>query len=127
VGELFLYFAGVAIFISALGLFGLVSFATERRSKEIGLRKVLGASETGIIFLLSWDFLKLAILASFIALPIGYFGAEEWLNTFAFRIELHWWYFVSSCIGISLIAWITISSQAFKAARSNPVDTLRSA
>lgn len=126
VGELFLYFAGVAIIISALGLFGLVSFATERRSKEIGLRKVLGASEIGIILLLSWDFLKLAILASLIALPIGYFGAEEWLNTFAFRIELHWWYFVSSCVGMYLIAWITITSRAFRAARSNPVDTLRS-
>lgn len=127
VGDLFFYFAGVAIFISALGLFGLVSFATERRRKEIGLRKVLGASEIGIILLLSGDFLKLVILASLIALPIGYFGAEEWLNTFAFRIELHWWDFILSCAGMLLIAWLTIGSQAFKAARSNPVDTLRSA
>jgi ABC-type antimicrobial peptide transport system permease subunit len=126
VGDLSLYFASVAILISALGLFGLVSFATERRHKEIGLRRILGASEIGIILLLSWDFLKLAILASVIALPLGYFGANEWLKTFAFRIELHWWYFVLSCVAMFLIAWATIGSQAFKAVRSNPVNALRS-
>ncbi len=126
VGDLSLYFAGVAIFISALGLFGLVSFATERRTKEIGVRKILGASETGIILLLSRDFLKLAIIASVIALPLGYLGADAWLSTFAFRIELHWWYFAISCMAMFLIAWATVSSHAFKAAKSNPVETLRS-
>jgi putative ABC transport system permease protein len=126
VGKLSLYFAGIAIFISALGLFGLISFAAERRLKEIGVRKVLGASEFGIVLLLSWDFFKLLIFAAIIALPLGYLFAHEWLNTFAFRIELQWWHFVFSCAVIFVIAWVTISSQAFKAARSNPVNALRS-
>lgn len=126
VGDLSLYFAGVAIFISTLGLFGLVSYATERRRKEIGVRKVLGASEFGIVVLLSWEFLKLALLASIVALPIGYLGAKEWLDTFAFRITLEWWYFALSCAAMLLIAWATISSQAFRAARVSPVTTLRS-
>jgi ABC-type antimicrobial peptide transport system permease subunit len=126
VGDLSLYFAAVAIFISTLGLFGLVSYATERRNKEIGLRKVLGASEFGIVILLSWDFLKLATIATIIALPLGYFAAGEWLDTFAFRIELQWWHFVLSCVGMFVIAWATVSSQAFRAARSNPVKALRS-
>jgi len=125
VGDLSLYFAGVAIFISTLGLFGLVSFATERRHKEIGVRKVLGASEFGIVLLLSWDFLKLAIVASLIALPLGYLGAQEWLDTFAFRMELKWWYFVVSCVAMLFVAWATIGSQAFRAARLNPVNTLK--
>ena len=126
VGDLSMYFAGVAIFISTLGLFGLVSFATERRHKEIGVRKVLGATEMGIVLLLSWDFLKLALLASLIALPLGYVGANEWLDTFAFKIELRWWYFMLSCTAMLFVAWATIGSQAFKAARANPVNALRS-
>jgi len=126
VGDLALYFAGVAIVISTLGLLGLVSFATERRHKEIGIRKTLGASETGIVLLLSWDFLKLAILASAIALPLGYVGADKWLRTFAFRMELHWWYFVSSCVAMLLIAWATISTKVITSARSNLVNALKS-
>jgi len=125
VGDLALYFAGVAILISTLGLFGLVSFATEGRHKEIGVRKTLGASETGIVLLLSWDFLKLAILASAIALPLGYVGATEWLGAFAFRIELHWWYFASSCVAMLLIACATISTKVITSARSNLVNALK--
>lgn len=126
IADLSLYFAGMAIFISTLGLVGLVSFATERRRKEIGVRKVLGASEVGIVLLLSWDFLKLVLLASAIALPFGYIGAKQWLDTFAFKIELQWWYFLLACAASLFVAWITIGSQAFKAARMNPVNSLRS-
>jgi putative ABC transport system permease protein len=126
VGNLSMYFSAVAIFISVLGLFGLVSHATEQRYKEIGVRKVLGSSEIGIVWLLSRDFLQLAALATIIAVPLGYAGAVEWLNTFAFHIELQWWHFALSCSLILLIALATIGSQAFKSARSNPVNALRS-
>jgi ABC-type antimicrobial peptide transport system permease subunit len=126
IGNLALYFAGVAILISTLGLFGLVSFAAERRCKEIGVRKILGASEIGIVVLLSRDFLKLTILASIISLPFGYIGADQWLDTFAFRIVLHWWYFACPCAAMFLIAWVTVGTKALKAARSNPTSSLRS-
>ncbi|MEM6845677.1 MAG: ABC transporter permease [Bacteroidota bacterium] len=119
------YFGGLAIIISCLGLFGLTSFTAERRLKEIGIRKVLGASTFGIIRLLSYDFTKTVLAAILMALPIGYFISQRWLEGFAFSIDLPWWYFAVSGLLALLIAWLTISFQSLKAALANPVDSLR--
>lgn len=119
------YFAGIAIMISCLGLFGLAAFTAERRLKEIGIRKVLGSSEFQIIKLLSGDFTKMVIVAICIALPLSYFIAKNWLDNFAFKIDLEWWYFISAGIIALAIAWFTVGTQAIKAARINPVDTLK--
>ncbi len=125
VGVLSKYFAGIAIIISCLGLFGLAAFTAERRMKEISIRKVLGGSGAHIIYLLSADFTKLVLVAVCVALPIGYWIARSWLNTFAYRIELQWWYFVLAGIFALVIAWLTVGSQAVKAARTNPVRHLK--
>jgi ABC-type antimicrobial peptide transport system permease subunit len=119
------YGAGIAILISCLGLFGLASFTAERRLKEIGIRKVLGSSVLDIVYLLSGDFTKIVFAAIFIALPVSFFASREWLGNFAYKIELEWWYFVGSGLMALLIAWITIGSQAFRAARVNPTQCLK--
>ncbi|MFM9838055.1 MAG: ABC transporter permease [Cyclobacteriaceae bacterium] len=120
------YFAGLAILISCLGLFGLAAFTAERRIKEIGIRKILGSSEFGIVYLLSNDFTKIVLAAIAIALPVSYFIAAQWLGSFAFKIELQWWYFIGAGFLALMIAWLTVGSQALKAARANPVKSLRS-
>lgn len=120
------YAAGLTILISCLGLFGLVAFTTERRGKEIGIRKVLGSSELGVVFLLSNDFTKMVIASIFIALPVSYFISTYWLDNFAYRIELEWWYFLSAAGITLLISWLTIGIQTVKAAKINPVTMLRS-
>ena len=119
------YFTVIAILISCLGLFGLATFSAEQRIKEIGVRKVLGASVTSITALLSKDFLKLVIVALVLAVPLAWFAMDKWLQDFAYRIHIHWWVFVIAAIITVLIAWITISAQAFKAAVANPVKSLR--
>ncbi|MEX2233804.1 MAG: ABC transporter permease [Cyclobacteriaceae bacterium] len=119
------YFAGLAILISCLGLLGLAAFSAERRFKEIGIRKVLGSSELGIIYLLSSDFTKLALVAIIIALPLSYLMTQLWLEGFEFRIALEWWYFMSAGVTAMVIALLTVGTQAFKAARVNPVRCLR--
>ncbi len=119
------YFATMAILISCLGLFGLAAFTAERRLKEIGIRKVLGSSEWGIIYLLSSDFTKIVLIAAFIALPVSYLLVTRWLDGFAYKIPLHWWYFIGSGLIALFIAWITVSTQAFKAARVNPTNCLK--
>ena len=119
------YFAGLAILISCLGLFGLAAFTAERRLKEIGIRKALGASATSIVHLLSSDFTKMVLVAIGIALPISYFAAQRWLQDFAFSIELQWWYFAGAGLLALLIAWFTVGLQTVKAARVNPVECLR--
>lgn len=119
------YFAGLAILISCLGLFGLAAFTAERRLKEIGIRKVLGSSELGIIYLLSSDFTKIVLIANVIALPSAYFLSAYWLDGFAFRIGLEWWFFIVSGLSALGIAWLTVGSQAFKAARVSPTKCLR--
>jgi putative ABC transport system permease protein len=119
------YFAGLAILISCLGLFGLAAFTAERRLKEIGIRKVLGSSEFGIIYLLSADFTRIVIIANLIALPVAYFAASYWLEGFAFRIGLEWWFFIAAGVAALGIAWLTVGSQAYKAARVNPTKCLR--
>jgi ABC-type antimicrobial peptide transport system permease subunit len=125
VASLSKYFAVLAILISCLGLFGLVSFSAQRREKEIGIRKVLGASTLGIIKMLSADFTKMVLVAIIIALPFSYFIAHNWLDNFAFKIELKAWFFLIAGFGALVIAWITVGSQAIKAANLNPIDTLK--
>jgi putative ABC transport system permease protein len=116
----------IAIVIASLGLFGLATFAAERRTKEIGIRKVLGASVASIIALLSKDFLKLVALAIAIATPLAYWAAGKWLQDFAYKIDLSAWIFVASATLAIVIAFGTIASQAWRAARANPVNALRS-
>ncbi len=119
------YFAGLAILISCLGLFGLAAFTAERRLKEIGIRKILGSSDFGIVRLLSTDFTKMVLASIVIALPISYFIAQQWLEGFAFSIDLQWWYFAGAGLVALLIAWFTVGLQTVKAARVNPTDCLR--
>ena len=119
------YFAGFAVLISCLGLFGLAAFTAERRLKEIGIRKVLGSSEFGIVYLLSGDFTRMVLLAIVVALPLSYALTKEWLNDFAYRIELEWWFFAVAGALALFIAWLTIGMQTFRAARVNPSECLR--
>lgn len=119
------YFAAIAIMISCLGLFGLAAFSAERRMKEIGVRKTLGSSVFGIVRLLSEDFTKMVIFSITIALPISYLVAKEWLDSFAYRIALEWWYFAFAGLSALLIAWLTVGFQTYNAARINPVKCLR--
>lgn len=119
------YFAGIAIIISCLGLFGLAAFTAERRQKEIGIRKILGAGGLQIMKLLSADFTKMVFIAIVIALPISFWATQTWLQGFAYRIEPEWWYFASAGLIALVIAWITISFQTIKAIRLNPAETLK--
>lgn len=118
-------FTLLAIIISCLGLFGLAMFTAQQRIKEIGVRKVLGASVTGIITMLSKDFLKLVLLSILIAIPIAWWGMNEWLSEFAYKMPLSWWTFVMAGLIAIIIAFITLSFQAIKAAIANPVKSLR--
>ncbi|MEB2782378.1 FtsX-like permease family protein [Algoriphagus sp. C2-6-M1] len=120
------YFAGIAILISCLGLFGLATFTVERRAKEIGIRKVLGASELKIVSILSGDFAKMVLLAILIALPLSFFIVQEWLANFAFKIDLEWWFFIGAGVLTLLIALLTVSFQSINAALMNPVKSLKS-
>ncbi|HEX9512394.1 MAG TPA: ABC transporter permease [Puia sp.] len=124
-GKTFLLFSILAILIACLGLFGLVTFAAEQRTKEIGIRKVLGAPITDIFTLLSKDFIKLLLLSICIASPIAWWAMNEWLQDFAYRISIGWWMFVAVGAICLLIALVTISFQAIKAAVANPVKSLR--
>jgi len=118
-------FAFIAIFISCLGLFGLTAFIAEQKTKEIGIRKVLGASVAHIVTLLSVDFLKLIVIALLIASPIAYYIMQEWLTNYAYHIDLNWQSIIVAGAVALLIALLTISFQSFKAATSNPVDSLK--
>ena len=122
---IFLGVAIMTILIACLGLFGLATFAAEQRIKEIGIRKVLGASVSGIITLLSKDFIKLVSIAALIALPVSWWAMNNWLKNFAFRIDIGWWIFAVAALVAVLIALITVSVQAIKAAIANPVKSLR--
>lgn len=124
-GNLFLSFALLAIFISCLGLLGLAAYSTIQRKKEIGVRKIIGASVTNIVNLLSKDFLKLVGLAFLISSPIAWYAMHNWLKDFAYRINVEWWMFIVAGLGAIAIALITVSFQAIKAATSNPVKSLR--
>ncbi len=125
VGELSQLFALLAILISCLGLFGLAAYTAEQRSKEIGVRKVLGASVSGIVKLLSKDFLKLVGIAILIAIPVAYWAMNDWLQDFSYRIEINWMVFIIAGLTAILIALATVSFQAIRAAIANPVDSLK--
>jgi putative ABC transport system permease protein len=116
----------LAIIISCLGLFGLASYAAERRTKEVGIRKTLGASLENLVLLLSKDFLKYVLIASLIALPLSWFSVHKWLQSYAYRVDISWWIFVLAVLVAMLIAFVTISFQAIKSAMANPVNSLRS-
>jgi putative ABC transport system permease protein len=118
-------FAGLAIFVACLGLFGLASFTATKRFKEIGVRKVLGSSVQGIVILLSKDLLKPVLIATCIALPVGYWAMNKWLQNFAYKTTLSWWFFVLAALLTFAIALITVSIKAIKAAIANPVKSLR--
>jgi putative ABC transport system permease protein len=124
-GKVFAIFSGFAIFIACLGLLGLSLFATAQRTKEIGVRKVLGASVTDIVGLLSKDFIKLVVIAFVIASPAAWFVMNNWLRDFAYRISISWWIFFGAGLLAVLIALFTISFQAIRAAMANPVKSLR--
>jgi putative ABC transport system permease protein len=118
-------FASLAIFISCLGLFGLAAYMAENRVKEIGVRKVLGATVTNITALLSRDFLKLVIISICISSPVAWYAMHSWLKDFPYRIEISWWVFALAGILAVVVALTTVSFQAIKAALSNPIKSLR--
>jgi hypothetical protein len=117
---------GLAIFISCLGLLGLVIFVTNQRTKEIGIRKVIGASVSQIVSLLSRDFLKLVLIAFLIAIPIAWWGIHSWLENFAFKTKMSWWIFMISGMLMIVIALLTLGLQTIRSAMANPVKSLRS-
>lgn len=119
-------FTTMAIFVGCLGLFGLAAYTAERRRKEVGIRKVLGASTQGIVLLLSKDFIKLVLISLLLASPVAWYFMNKWLQDFAYRINISWWIFIVAGALTILIALITVSFQAVKAALANPVDSLRS-
>ena len=124
-GQLVSVFASLAIFISCLGLLGLASFVAEQRTKEIGIRKVLGASVTGMWQMLSRDFVVLVIISFFIAIPIAYYLLNSWLLNYEYRTQMSWWIFFLTGMGALIITLTTVSYQALKAALMNPVNSLK--
>jgi putative ABC transport system permease protein len=124
-GKLLNYFTILAILIASLGLFGLASFTAEQRTKEIGVRKVLGASVRQVVLLISKEFTKWVLVANLIAWPISYYVMNNWLQGFDYRISMSWWIFISSGLLALFIALLTVSFQSIKAALANPVDALK--
>ena len=125
-GNIFNLFAGLGILISCLGLYGLSAFMAEQRTKEIGVRKVLGASVFNLWRMLSKDFVTLVIISCIIATPIAWYFLNGWLKGYQYHTTVSWWIFVVSCIGALMITLMTVSIQAIKAAIANPVKSLRS-
>ena len=123
--KILLYFSILSILIACLGLYGLISYTIFQRTKEIGIRKVLGATADNIVIILSGGLLRLVLLACFISIPIAWYAMNEWLRNFAYRIHLSWWLFIISALLVLLIALITVSFQSIKAAIANPVKSLR--
>jgi putative ABC transport system permease protein len=119
------YFAGITILISCLGLFGLAAFTAQKRQKEISVRKVIGASVSNIVTMLSKDFLALIFVALLIAIPVSWWAANEWLQSFAYRVNISPLIFIITAFAVVLITFITISFQSIKAAIANPVKSLR--
>jgi len=125
ISKAFQVFAGIAIIISCLGLFGLIMFSAGQKMKEIGVRKVLGATVTDIVMLLSKDFLKPVLVAIIIASPVSWYVMNKWLQDFAYRVNINWWVFVTAGVLALMIALMTVGFQAIKAAIANPVKSLR--
>jgi len=125
-GALLLSFTTLAIIIACLGLFGLAAYAAEQRNREIGIRKVLGASVSRLVTLLSKDFIKLVFISIFISTPLAWLAMQKWLQGFAYRDNIHWWVLVAAGLGAIVISFVTISFHSVKAAMANPVESLRS-
>lgn len=125
-GSIILFFSVLAVFVSCLGLFGLATYAAEQRTKEIGIRKVLGASITSIVGLLSADFIKLVVISILIAAPVAWWSLDQWLQDFAYRISIDWWMFAAASAILIAIALLTVSYHSIKTAIVNPVKSLRS-
>ena len=125
-GNLFNVFAVLAIVISCLGLYGLSAYLAERRTRELGIRKVLGASGFQLVYLLSATFTRPILIATIIAIPIAWYGMSQWLNGFAYHVSIEWVIFLIAFISALVIAWITVSFESIKAATTNPVNSLRS-
>ena len=125
-GSIFITFTVLSIFIACLGLFGLAAFNAEKRSKEIGIKKVLGASVNQITYQLSIDFLKLVGIAIIVSLPLAWYAMNKWLEEFTYRIEISWWVFAIAAFLTVAISILTVSYQSIKAAILNPVNSLRS-
>ncbi|MCB0615391.1 MAG: FtsX-like permease family protein, partial [Phaeodactylibacter sp.] len=125
-GQLFITAASLAIILSCMGLFGIAVLAIGQRTKEIGIRKVLGASVASLVALLSRDFLKIVALAILVAAPLAWLAMQAWLKNYAYRIDIQWWVFVLAGALAVLIAFVTLSLQSVRAARANPVEALRS-
>ena len=119
-------FAGIAIVLACFGLFGLVDFTVRQRRKEIGVRKVLGASVASVVGLLSQDFLKLVGIALVLATPVAYWGMSQWLADFAYRIDIQWWIFAVAGVAAAAVAFLTVAGQTVRAATANPVQSLKS-
>ena len=119
------YFGVLAIFISCLGLFALAAFTAEQRKKEISVRKVLGASVSSIVAMLSTDFLRLVVIALIIVTPLAWWAVSEWLKEFAYAIDIQWWMFAAAGLSAIVIAILTVSFQSIKAALLNPVKSLK--
>ncbi len=117
---------GLAIFIACLGLFGIATLSIAQRTKEIGVRKVLGASVAGITGLLAKDFLKIVLVSFVLASPIAWWAMNMWLDDFAYRVDLQWWIFALAGVGAVGIAFLTVGFQSVRAALANPVKSLRS-
>ena len=124
--KVFGVFCLIAIFIACLGLFALAAYTIEKRTKEIGIRKVLGASESTIVGLLSKDFLKLVLIAIVLASPIAWYVMHQWLQGFAYRISIGWWVFLIAGGAAIFIAFLTVSFQSIRAAFNSPINSLRS-
>ena len=118
-------FSSIALFIACLGLFGLAAFITEQRTKEIGIRKAVGASVTGIVVLLSKEFTKWVIIANVAAWPVAYYIMNNWLNNFAYRVNLDWGIFILAGVIALTIALATVSLQTIRAAKANPIKSLK--
>ena len=124
-GKLFISAAVLAIILSCMGLFGIALLVIVQRTKEIGIRKVLGASVTSIVQLISVDFMKMVFVAILIASPLAWWAMSTWLGTYAYGVEIHWWVFIVSGLLAALIALLTLSLQSIRAATSSPVNALR--
>ena len=125
-GKIFSMFSGLAIIIACVGLFGLAAYTANQRTKEIGIRKVLGASMPSVVVMLSKEFTRLVLIAFLLATPFAWYFMDRWLQGFAYHIELEAWVFIVSGVSALVIAWLTVSYQSIKAAIANPVKSLRS-